>query len=251
MKTSDKYSYFMKNNETVVNCMGIMSGTSLDGLDIALIRTNAIDKFELKQFYTYEYNKSLKQSINKFIQNRISIKFVSKLITEFNVKAIKTFMSDFNIKKNDIDVIGVHGQTIFHNPKEKWTWQLCDGKSIANMINIPVISNFRYRDVCLGGEGAPLVGVWHKAILNKDRDLIYPSVFLNIGGVSNITYIKNKYDIPYSFDIGIGNGPINSTVAEYFNIPFDKDGIIGLKGKANIDIINNILSHTWFNHPPP
>lgn len=251
MKTSDKYSYFMKNNETVVNCMGIMSGTSLDGLDIALIRTNAMDKFELKQFYTYEYNKSLKQSINNFIQNRISIKFVSKLITEFNVKAIKTFMSDFNIKKNDIDVIGVHGQTIFHNPKEKWTWQLCDGKSIANMINIPVISNFRYRDVCLGGEGAPLVGVWHKALLNKDRDSIYPSVFLNIGGVSNITYIKNKYDIPYSFDIGIGNGPIDSTVAEYFNIPFDKDGIIGLKGKANIDIINNILNHTWFNQRPP
>ena len=91
MKTSDKYSYFMKNNETVVNCMGIMSGTSLDGLDIALIRTNAMDKFELKQFYTYEYNKSLKQSINNFIQNRISIKFVSKLITEFNVKAPPAF----------------------------------------------------------------------------------------------------------------------------------------------------------------
>ena len=241
----------MKSSKTYINSMGLMSGTSLDGLDIALIRTNARDKFELKQFHTYEYSKLLKKSINNFIQTRKNIKNINSLITEFNIKAIKSFMFDFNIKRQDIDIIGVHGQTIFHNPKENWTWQLCDGKSIANMINIPVISNFRYRDLCLGGEGAPLVAVWHKALLENVKDAVYPIVFLNIGGVSNITYLENKYDIPYSFDIGIGNGPIDRIVAEHFDIPFDKDGKIGLKGEANIDVINNILKNTWFKHKPP
>ncbi|MBH88054.1 MAG: hypothetical protein CMJ12_02725 [Pelagibacterales bacterium] len=251
MKTSDKYSYFMKSSKTHINSMGLMSGTSLDGLDIALIRTNARDKFELNQFHTYKYSKLLKKSINDFIQNRKNIKKINSLITEFNIEAIKSFIFDFNIKKEDIDILGIHGQTIFHNPKEKWTWQLCDGKSIANAVNIPVISNFRYRDVCLGGEGAPLVGVWHKALLENIRDAVYPIVFLNIGGVSNITFLENKYDIPYSFDIGIGNGPIDTIVAEHFNIPFDKDGKIGLKGKANTDVINNILKNKWFKQKPP
>ena len=83
------------------------------------------------------------------------------------------------------------------------------------MVNIPVISNFRYRDVCLGGEGAPLVGIWHKALLNSIKDAVFPCIFLNIGGVSNINLYKNKQDIPYCFDIGIGNGPIDYTMQKF------------------------------------
>ena len=251
MKTSYKYSNFKNNNEAYINSMGLMSGTSLDGLDIALIRTNARNKFKLKEFYTYEYSESIKRSINNFIINRTDVKKINSLMTEFNIKAIKSFMLDFDIQKKDVDIIGVHGQTIFHKPNENWTWQLCDGKSIANSVNIPVISNFRYRDVCLGGEGAPLVALWHKALIESTKNTIYPSVFLNIGGVSNITYIESEHDIPYSFDIGIGNGPIDSIVAKNFGIAFDKDGKIGLKGKANINVINKILKNAWFKQKPP
>ena len=170
MKTRDKYSYLMKINKTFINSLGLMSGTSLDGLDIALISTDSLNKFILRQFNTYKYSKSLKQSIRDFIDNRKNLNHLDGLITEFNAKCIKSFTLEFNIKQSDIDIIGMHGHTIFHSPKENWTWQLSNGKALANLVNIPVISNLRYRDVCLGGEGAPLVGIWHKALLNSIKD---------------------------------------------------------------------------------
>ena len=251
MKTSDKYSYLMKINKTYINSMGLMSGTSLDGLDIGLISTNALNKFILRQFNTYEYSKSLKQSIRDFIDNRKNLNHVNSLITEFNAKCIKSFMAEFNIKQSDIDIIGMHGHTIFHNPKENWTWQLSNGKALSNLVNIPVISNLRYRDVCLGGEGAPLVGIWHKTLLMGSKDPIFPCVFLNIGGVSNITYIENEYEIPYSFDIGVGNGPIDMVMEKYFDISFDKGGKISLKGVINKNSIQTILTNEWFKKFPP
>ena len=225
MKTRDKYSYLTKINKTFINSMGLMSGTSLDGLDIALISSDSLNKFILRQFNTYKYSKSLKQSIRDFIDNRKNINHLDGLITEFNAKCIKSFMVEFNIKQSDIDIIGMHGHTIFHSPKENWTWQLSNGKALSNLVNIPVISNLRYRDVCLGGEGAPLVGIWHKTLLMGSKDPIFPCVFLNIGGVSNITYIENEYEIPYSFDIGVGNGPIDMVMEKYFDISFDTEYI--------------------------
>jgi len=251
MKTSDKYSYLMKINKTYINSMGLMSGTSLDGLDIGLISTNALNKFILRQFNTYEYSRSLKQSIRGFIDNRKNLNHVNSLITEFNAKCIKSFMTEFNIKQSDVDIIGMHGHTIFHNPKENWTWQLSNGKALSNLVNIPVISNLRYRDVCLGGEGAPLVGIWHKTLLMGSKDPIFPCVFLNIGGVSNITYIENEYEIPYSFDIGVGNGPIDMVMEKYFDISFDKGGKISLKGVINKNSIQTILTNEWFKKFPP
>ena len=251
MKTRDKYSYFIKNNKSYINAIGLMSGTSLDGLDVALIKTNATDYFELKQFSTYEYSESLKQNISCFIKDRKNLNYVASLLTKFNSKCIKSFLANYNINSKEIDIIGLHGTTIFHNPKENWTWQLCDGKSLANIVNIPVISNFRYRDVCLGGEGAPLVGIWHKALLNSIKDTVFPSIFLNIGGVSNITYLEKKQDIPYSFDIGTGNGPIDHTMQKYFNVPFDEDGKISLEGSINKSVIKNILKNNWYEKLPP
>jgi len=251
MKTRDKYSYFNNNNKTYINSLGLMSGTSLDGLDIALIRTDALNKFELRQFNTYEYTKSLKKSISNFIINKKNVNHVNDLLTTFSAKCIQSFITDFNIKKQDIDIIGMHGQTIFHNPKENWTWQLSNGQSLSNLVNVPVISNFRYRDVCLGGEGAPLVGIWHKALLGGVVNPIFPCVFLNIGGVSNITYIENKYDIPYSFDIGVGNGPIDMLMERYFDTAFDIDGEIGLQGSISNNSIGNILKNSWYKALPP
>ena len=251
MKTRDKYSYLMKINKTFINSMGLMSGTSLDGLDIALISSDSLNKFILRQFNTYKYSKSLKQSIRDFIDNRKNLNHLDGLITEFNAKCIKSFMVEFNIKQSDIDIIGMHGHTIFHSPKENWTWQLSNGKALSNLVNIPVISNLRYRDVCLGGEGAPLVGIWHKTLLMGSKDPIFPCVFLNIGGVSNITYIENEYEIPYSFDIGVGNGPIDMVMEKYFDISFDKGGKISLKGVVNKNSIYNILTNEWFKKLPP
>ena len=192
MKTRDKYSYFNKINKNDINSIGLMSGTSLDGLDIALIHTDALSKTKFGNFNTYNYSNFIKDSIRGFIVDRKNVNIVNNLLMDFHAKCINSFMSEHNIKNKDLDIIGLHGHTIFHSPEERWTWQLGNGKSLANLIKIPVISNFRYRDICFGGQGAPLVAIWHKALLGDMESSMFPCVFLNIGGESNRTYSENK-----------------------------------------------------------
>jgi len=251
MKTRDKYSYFVNSEKSSINALGLMSGTSLDGVDIALIKTDGNEEIILKYSKTYPYNQSLVDSIKIFINSRKNIKQTSLLITKFHAKSINSFIKNYNLNSNEIDIIGFHGQTIFHSPNQKWTWQMGDGKYLSSLVRIPVISNFRYRDICLGGQGAPLIGIWHKALLNNLNNIKYPCVFLNIGGVSNITYIEQKNNIPYSFDIGIGNGPLDFIMQKFYNKNFDKNGKISLHGEINYQSLNNILNDPWFKKIPP
>ena len=251
MKTRDKYSNFINNTKTVVVSLGLMSGTSLDGVDIALIKTDANQLVKLGSFKTYRYSNTLINKIKEFIINRNNIKDINLLITRFHAVSIKSFLNNFKIKKSEIDIIGFHGQTIFHSPEQRWTWQLGDGQYLSNLVKIPVISNFRYRDICLGGQGAPLVAIWHKVLSQSISKQKYPCVFLNIGGVSNITYIENKDDLPYSFDIGVGNGPLDLVMQKYYKKQFDMGGTISLKGNINYKILNNILEDSWFKTSPP
>ena len=178
MKTRDKYSYFINSNKSIINAIGLMSGTSLDGVDIALIKTNGNDKIFLSHSRTYTFNRVLMAKIKKFIFNRQDIKNINLLLTKFHADSLKSFINKFDIDYTEIDIIGFHGQTIFHNPDQGWTWQLGDGQYLSSLVKIPVISNFRYRDICLGGQGAPLVGIWHKALLNNVSNIKYPCVFL-------------------------------------------------------------------------
>ena len=103
----------------------------------------------------------------------------------------------------------------------------------------------------MGGQGAPLVGIWHKALLMNLKNIEYPCVFLNIGGVSNITYLDKKNNIPFSFDIGIGNGPLDSVMQNYFNKSFDKNGKISLNGVINYQAIDKVLNDPWYKISPP
>ena len=251
MKTRDKYSYFINSNKSTINAIGLMSGTSLDGVDIALIKTNGNDEIFLSHSRTYTFDRVLTAKIKKFIFNRQDIKNINLLLTKFHADSLKSFINKFDIDYTEIDIIGFHGQTIFHNPDQGWTWQLGDGQYLSSLVKIPVISNFRYRDICLGGQGAPLVGIWHKALLNNVSNIKYPCVFLNIGGVSNITYIENKDAIPYSFDIGIGNGPLDLVMQKFYNKSFDANGEISLNGNINYNALDNILDNYWFKIAPP
>jgi len=251
MKTRDKYSYFNNFKNATINVLGLMSGTSLDGVDIALIKTDGKKKIILKKFKTYPYKKSLINKIQNFIDTRVGIKNTNYLLTKFHADSILSFIKNNNINFDDIDVIGFHGQTIYHSPNESWTWQLGEGQDLSTLVNIPVISNFRYRDICLGGQGAPLVGIWHKALLMNLDNIKYPCVFLNIGGVSNITYLDKQNNIPFSFDIGIGNGPLDSVMQNHFNTIFDENGKISLNGLINYKAIDKILNDPWYKVFPP
>ena len=231
--------------------LGLMSGTSIDGVDVALLKTNGLDNIINKGYQTYSFSKKIKNKIENFITARNSPKEITKLITDFHTSCVKDFIKKKNISLGSINIVGFHGQTIFHKPDQCWTWQLGDGQQLSNSLNIPVISNFRYRDVCLGGQGAPLVPIWHLAIINSMEREKFPCVFINIGGVANITYIEDKNKIPISFDIGPGNAPLDFVMKKYFNKDFDSDGAESAHGTIALTSVNNILSDSWFDLLPP
>lgn len=248
MKTRDKYNSNIKSNMVAI---GLMSGTSMDGVDASLIITDGINNFDIKFFKTFSYSKELKEMIKTFIKDKNNFNRVRDIITNFHADCILTFLKENNFSINNVDIIGFHGQTIIHMPIEGWTWQIGSGENLSNILKIPVVSNFRYRDICLGGEGAPLASLWHKILLSTLSNKNFPCIFLNIGGVSNITYIKNIENIEYCFDIGPGNGPIDIVMKEYFNKEIDYGGEKSLTGNIHYNIINKILNHKWINNMPP
>ena len=248
MKTRDKYTSNIKSNMVAI---GLMSGTSMDGVDVALMNTDGINNFDIKFFQSFSYSKEIKKIIKTFIKSKNNYIEVRDIITNFHAKCVLTFLKKYNFSINNIDIIGFHGQTIMHAPVEGWTWQIGSGEGLSNILKIPVVSNFRYRDICLGGEGAPLASLWHKILFSSLPNKNFPCIFLNIGGVSNITYIDNLEKITYCFDIGPGNGPIDIVMKQFFNQEIDYGGKKSLIGKIHYNIINKILDHNWLNSMPP
>ena len=218
--------------------LGLMSGTSGDGVDASVIKTNGTNKYELIEDKYFEYDSgiykdihNLKEKINKIEDLNIFSKELDNLekkITIFHAKLIK----ELNISNETI--VGFHGQTIYHNPKEKISRQLGNGKLLNQLINKRVVFNFRNNDILNGGQGAPLTPVFH-FLLSIQNNIKIPVCFLNIGGISNITIVKDKESLSEltSKDLGPGNCLIDSWVRKNTNEKFDKEGYFASSGKVN------------------
>ncbi len=218
--------------------LGLMSGTSGDGVDASIIETNGINEYaSLKdKYFEYDFDiykdiHSLKEKIHKIdhlekFKNEI-IKLERK-ITVFHAKII----NQLNI--NDETVIGFHGQTIYHNPREKISVQLGNAKLLNQLTNKNVVFNFRSNDILNGGEGAPLTPIFHHLIVQQ-RKIERPVCIFNIGGISNITIVKNKDDLLHltSKDIGPGNCLIDSWVRKNSTKKFDNNGDLASSGTLN------------------
>jgi anhydro-N-acetylmuramic acid kinase len=224
--------------------LGLMSGTSGDGVDASIIQSDGETKYNVIYDDFYEYNSeiydgihSLKEKINSLSDLKLKSREIISLekeITLFHAKAIKeNIMSRYN----DIDLIGFHGQTIYHNIKDKISKQIGDGRLLSQLLNKTTIYHFRENDINNNGAGAPLSPIFHK-ILAQQNKIDLPLCILNIGGISNITIIKNKnYDIFKSLDIGPGNCLIDEWIRKNSEFKFDKDGLIATKGIRNEIII--------------
>ena len=218
--------------------IGLMSGTSGDGVDASIIRTNGINEYESIKDKYFEYDSgiykdihNLKDKVHRIEHLKLYEKEISSLernITIFHAKLIKEF--DTN---NDC-IIGFHGQTIYHNPKEKISRQLGNGKLLNQLTNKNVVYDFRSNDILNGGQGAPLTPVFHH-LLSVQNKLSLPVCFLNIGGISNITIVKNKKNLSelISRDIGPGNCLIDRWMRKNSNEKFDRDGLIASSGTRN------------------
>jgi len=234
--------------------IGVMSGTSFDGIDISLIYSDGKKYFKPIKSSFFKFSSRIRQKLfqisNNFNENQYKIGLLNSIeseITQEYVKAIKTFISRNKLKK--IDLIGIHGQTIFHNPKKKISLQLCNSNNLANELRIKIVSDFRQNDLKLGGEGAPLVPIFHKLLvshLNINGNVI----FINLGGISNLTYIPLKGRLK-AYDTGPGMTLLDRHVYLKKMQRFDCNGNFSLKGKTNQTVLESVLSDKYFSKRSP
>ena len=245
----------MKNN--FYTAIGLMSGTSMDGVDVSLIISDGINKFSniLDKYYKFD-DKLYKKLVilrNLIFNKDDLLKFSKELedvdrdLTLFHAKIINEIIKIYD---DDIDLIGFHGQTIFHNPKIGVSKQLGNGELLSQLTKTKVVYDFRQEDILNGGQGAPLAPIFHNLlsnILNMKNQIKYPICFLNIGGISNITIISNNEDLQNNkiraFDIGPGNCLIDQWVRKNSNKKYDDTGSIGQSGIIDKLILNQAIDN--------
>ena len=239
------------------NSLGIMSGTSMDGVDISLIKTDGENYFEriLDEYHDYPndlYEKLIR--LRKIINSKEDIENHQAEIkeTERNFTLFHATLINNIISQNKIDIIGLHGQTIFHSPKNKISIQIGDGKLLSQLIKKKVIFNFRKNDIENNGQGAPLTPIFHNLIAKNNIKTLKANMslsFLNIGGISNMTKINKNFNpnLMEGFDLGPGNCLIDSWIKKNTHLKYDKDGKIASSGKVNQLILNQVIDN--FNSP--
>ncbi|NDF11266.1 MAG: anhydro-N-acetylmuramic acid kinase [Proteobacteria bacterium] len=229
--------------------LGLMSGTSFDGIDAAVIRTDG-EKVELTDFHTMiPYTDAFREKLRSVMGGKNpKTPEIEKAQTELHAEAVKQLLEQHNLKPEDIDVIGFHGQTIYHNPAEGKTWQIGDGALLASLTGIDVVNDFRTNDVKNGGQGAPLVPLFHAALVHG---LKKPVALLNIGGIGNITYIGDGKDEVIGFDTGPGNALIDDWMFKRAGKKYDEDGKASLAGKVQEGLITHMLQDAYFGKVPP
>ena len=239
--------------------LGLMSGTSMDGVDASIIHSDGTTKYQEISNKYFEYNKELYQDLTnirdkitsskdlKTLQNEL--KSIEKEITLFHAQVVKEIVKESSV---EIDFIGFHGQTIFHNVDERISKQLGDGKLLSKLTKKIVVYDFRQNDLKNWGNGAPLAPIFHHVMVSQINDQFkigYPIQVINIGGISNITSTSDPkgpdigFGIVYANDIGPGNCLIDEWIRKKTKKRYDKDGLIAMSGKTNKSILKKALEN--------
>ncbi|MGE0755243.1 MAG: anhydro-N-acetylmuramic acid kinase [Alphaproteobacteria bacterium] len=246
----------MAAEENAVWALGLMSGTSLDGIDAALLKTDGEHVFDFGPWLTLPFEDTFKDRLREAVYGRGDMLLIEKEITEKHADAVNMLLRKADMRASDVHVIGMHGQTVAHRPAEGMTWQIGNGALLAEKTRIDVVCDFRRRDVAAGGEGAPLVPLFHAALALRMQ---LPIVVLNIGGIANVTWIgRSEYssekitslDI-LAFDTGPGNVLLNEWAYKHTKQYCDLDGKLALAGKVNEAALAQMLDDPYFaKHPP-
>jgi len=234
-----------------LRALGVISGTSMDAIDLALLETDGETHVRSLGGAAYPYPPALRAKLQAIIEDseRAAIDPLSALeaeVTEAFGDAIARFMNERGLNPSGIDLVGCHGQTIFHRPALKITRQLCDGAALAKRLGINVVNRFRHADVAAGGQGAPLVPLYHAALAG---DLAHPLVVLNLGGVANITYLDGETIL--ACDTGPASALIDDAMLELFGEPYDKDGAVAARGRVHRAELAAMMQNPFFAAPLP
>jgi len=238
--------------------LGLMSGTSLDGIDIALIKTDGEDTVKRGPSRTYRYIPEQRAILKEALKDALAIKErrerpgslaeVEWSLTEWHALAVESFCQEFGLTSTDIDIIGFHGQTVIHRPERRLTVQLGDGPLLARRLNIRVVHDLRADDIATGGQGAPLVPVYHRALAQSLE--VLPLAFLNVGGVSNVTWVGAHGEL-IAFDTGPGNALIDDWARKMTGNPVDTNGRLAFSGRVNEAVLAQFLGDSFFEEKPP
>lgn len=234
----------------VVTAAGAMSGTSLDGVDVAVIDTDGHDIMGFGRSgyreYTAEERRVIAAGFGKWSGPEVAAAAV--IIEAAHLEVLRDFA--------DVDVIGFHGQTLAHAPRLQGTLQVGDGAALAEALGVPVVWDFRSADVELGGEGAPLAPFFHHACA-RFAGLTGPVAFLNLGGVGNLTWVDPSIAQPQAdgallaFDTGPANAPVNDLVQARLGLAYDKGGAVAARGTVETGALELFLAEPYFARMPP
>jgi anhydro-N-acetylmuramic acid kinase len=226
--------------------IGLMSGTSLDGIDAAFIETDGAEQVVQGPWLTLPYARDLRDALRGVLGGQAPTAAVERRLTEAHAEAVKRLIARHDL--GAVDLIGFHGHTILHAPQHRRTWQLGDGALLAQLTGIDVVGDFRSADVAAGGEGAPFVPLYHAALA---ASLERPLAVLNIGGVANVTWIGPGEGAILAFDTGPGNAMIDDWVLASTGQNYDSGGALAGAGTADTALVARFLAHPYFQRKPP
>lgn len=237
--------------------IGLMSGTSLDGVDATLLLTDGQIIQRRGNFINLSYPETFRTKLRQGLtiakkrkkkQRNYFFKNLESELTKYHAKAVSLCLQKNSLQSKDVDLVGFHGQTMFHAPKRKFSWQLGNGQYLAHLTKIDVVADFRTNDLHHGGQGAPLVPLYHQTLF-KNLSSKQPIAVVNIGGVSNVTWMWKDHML--AFDCGPGNALLDDWIFKKNGLPFDKDGNIASSGQYEPNVLRKWLAHSYFDTPPP
>ncbi|TXG83221.1 MAG: anhydro-N-acetylmuramic acid kinase [Sphingomonadales bacterium] len=247
--------------------IGLMSGTSMDGIDAALIETDGVDHVRPVHGISLAYSAADRAAVAAAVHSakthptrrrHAEADRCATMLAERHAEAVAALLSAASVPAADVATIGFHGQTIRHMPPvpegdSGWTWQIGDAGLLAALTGIDVIADFRHADMAAGGQGAPLVPLYHRVLVAQGQAAgrlpMGPVCVLNIGGVANVTWIDG--DALLAFDTGPGNALIDDWVQAATGARFDADGALAARGAVHSDVLTAMLDNPWFDQPPP
>ena len=231
-----------------MRAIGLMSGTSLDGIDAALIETDGVTTVHRRAALTLPFDAVLRSGLKACLGGGGDVLATAHHLTLMAGEAVGHLLGRARLQPGDIDVIGFHGQTIVHRPADGLTWQIGNGALLAEATGIDVVCDFRSRDMASGGEGAPLAPLYHAALATAlDQS---PVSVLNIGGVANVTWIDDGELI--AFDTGPGGALLDDWTLARTGEPFDRDGRLAARGQPHYERVTAVFDNNpWFDRPPP
>jgi len=238
--------------------IGLMSGTSMDGIDVALIATDGERVRERGPSGTVPYEASFRAALAEAIAEARGLEqrdarsprlaAIEAELTERHAVAVERFLERHSLSPGDIDVIGFHGHTVLHRPDQRLTVQLGSGDELARRLGIDVVYDLRAADCAAGGQGAPLAPVYHRALAARLPER--PVVLVNIGGVANVTWIGRDGTL-LAFDTGPGNALIDDWLMRHTGRALDEDGRLAADGCIDEDAMIGLMTHDYFNALPP